>query len=155
MFPTAESAFLDWRAAVTDANVSGREVPRATIVIAVTDWGIMKQHPIRLANSPTMSVTRPIQMRAPVNAAHPLQYFGGGIVAKTSFQPIAQKWKKASSPSISSMSPSSESRLGPRIRAFLNCPAQDYSCWSRRKLSILNSASCCSSTSSLSGTIST
>jgi hypothetical protein len=37
MFPTAESAFLDCLAAVTEAKVSGREVPKATIVMAVTD----------------------------------------------------------------------------------------------------------------------
>jgi len=34
-FPTAESAYFDVLAAVILANVSGREVPMATIVIAV------------------------------------------------------------------------------------------------------------------------
>lgn len=34
-FPTAESAYFDVRAAVMLAKVSGREVPIATIVMAV------------------------------------------------------------------------------------------------------------------------
>jgi len=34
-FPMAESAYLEFYAAVTDANVSGSDVPIATIVMAV------------------------------------------------------------------------------------------------------------------------
>lgn len=37
MLPTAESAFSDYLAAVILANVSGKEVPNATKVMAVTD----------------------------------------------------------------------------------------------------------------------
>ena len=62
-FPTAASAYFSYYAACIDAKVSGRDVPNATNVMAVTPGLIPKTHPKRLANSPTMYVTRPIKAR--------------------------------------------------------------------------------------------
>jgi len=58
--PIAESAYSEVLAAVIDANVSGSEVPKATIVIAVMDSFKPISHPRRIAMSPTIAVTRPI-----------------------------------------------------------------------------------------------
>lgn len=58
--PTAASAYSDVWAAVLLAKVSGREVPRATKVIAVTDGLSPITHPKMVATSPTNIVTRPI-----------------------------------------------------------------------------------------------
>lgn len=58
--PTAESACFSAAAAAILANVSGREVPRATKVMAVTDGKIPNTHPNKFANSPTIKVTNPI-----------------------------------------------------------------------------------------------
>ena len=74
-FPIAESAYSDCLAAVMDAKVSGSDVPRATIVIAVTDYSIPKTHPRTLAISPTTAVTRPIIPRDTMKAAFPFQMF--------------------------------------------------------------------------------
>ena len=60
-FPTAESAYFSADAAAIEAKVSGREVPRATNVIAVTDGLILRTHPKRSANSPTTYVTIPMK----------------------------------------------------------------------------------------------
>jgi len=60
-FPTAASAYFSCWAAVIEAKVSGREVPKATNVIAVTPGLIPRTHPKRPANSPTMYVTKPMK----------------------------------------------------------------------------------------------
>jgi len=70
-FPTAASAYLSAVAAAIEAKVSGREVPRATNVIAVIDGLIPRMHPNKLANSPTTAVTIPINPRAVQKHAHP------------------------------------------------------------------------------------
>jgi len=123
MFPIAESAYLEPRAAVILAKVSGREVPRATKVIAVTGGLMYMAHPSRLANSPTTRVTTPIRARDTKKAAHPLQIVLGGTIEKRSFQPMDQKWMKHSYPVTSSKSSplASTSMAGPRHTAFLNC----------------------------------
>jgi len=59
-FPTAESAYGDYWAAVLLAKVSGNEVPRATRVIAVTEALSPIAHPRIVATSPTNIVIRPI-----------------------------------------------------------------------------------------------
>lgn len=64
MFPIAESASDDSLAAVIEAKVSGREVPKATKVMAVTDSLMPREQPRIVATSPTMAVTKPIQERA-------------------------------------------------------------------------------------------
>ena len=94
MLPTAESACFDVLAAVTEARVSGRDVPRATMVMAVTDCSRPRAHPKRVATSATMAVIVPIMASAMMKAAHPLQVFLGGIQAKASFQKIHKKWNK-------------------------------------------------------------
>lgn len=70
--PTAESAYFEFYAAAILANVSGREVPRATNVIAVTESRIPITHPSIDATSPTTAVTDPINANAVINAGHPL-----------------------------------------------------------------------------------
>jgi len=125
MFPTAESAYLEPRAAVTEAKVSGREVPRATRVIAVTELGMPKTQPSKLANSWTTTVIRAMKISEPAKAAQPLHIEGGGTQAKSSFQPIDKKCMRASNPSTSSTSELSESKEGPKISATLNYLAHD------------------------------
>ena len=46
-----------------EANVSGREVPSATNVMAVTDGFIKRTHPNKSANSPMMKVVKPIKAK--------------------------------------------------------------------------------------------
>ena len=58
--PMAESAYSEDLAAVILAKVSGREVPRATIVMAVTDSSMPTTQPKSSASSPTTAVTRPM-----------------------------------------------------------------------------------------------
>ena len=66
--PTAESALSDVYAAVTLANVSGNEVPKATRVIAVIESFIGIVHPSIVAASPTMAVIIPMNNSATKNA---------------------------------------------------------------------------------------
>lgn len=56
----AASAYSEVWAAVLEAKVSGREVPRATKVIAVTDGLSPITHPKMVATSPTNKVIRPM-----------------------------------------------------------------------------------------------
>jgi hypothetical protein len=84
-----------------DAKVSGRDVPRATKVIAVIAGSIPSTHPKRFANSPTTAVTTPIMTRAITKQAQPPRYCGGGTIAKMIFQPMQTKWRKPSTGSIS------------------------------------------------------
>jgi len=58
--PTAESAYGDYWAAVLLAKVSGKEVPRATRVIAVTEALRPIAHPRIVATSPTNIVMIPM-----------------------------------------------------------------------------------------------
>ena len=69
--PIAESAYSEPKAAVLLAKVSGRDVPRATIVMALTAAGIPRTHPNRLANYSTTPVIIPMRPRATTNAGHP------------------------------------------------------------------------------------
>lgn len=62
--PTASSANFSFYAAAILAKVSGKDVPSATKVIAVTPGLIPSTHPKRPANSPTTKVTIPIKVRA-------------------------------------------------------------------------------------------
>ena len=70
-FPIALSAYLSALAAAIEAKVSGREVPRATNVIAVIEGLMPRMQPKRLANSPTTAVTIPMTARAEKKQAHP------------------------------------------------------------------------------------
>ena len=70
-FPMAESAYVDYLQAVILANVSGNEVPKATKVIAVIEFGSPIAQPIYDATSPTIAVTPPINERATPKAGHP------------------------------------------------------------------------------------
>lgn len=70
-FPIAESAYYEFWAAVTLAKVSGRDVPTATIVIAVIAGGSPTTHPRSSATSPTIPVMIPISVSATKNAGAP------------------------------------------------------------------------------------
>lgn len=70
-FPIAESANSEDLQAVILANVSGKEVPKATNVIAVIEFGIPMTQPIYEATSPTIAVTPPMNERAIPKAGHP------------------------------------------------------------------------------------
>ena len=91
MLPTAESAVLDSLAAVILANVSGREVPMATNVIAVTPGLMPMTQPITFAISPTTAVRMPIKQIDATKHGSPPQMCGGGQHAKRTFQPIEKK----------------------------------------------------------------
>ena len=94
--PMAESANSDCYAAVTLANVSGREVPTATNVMAVIDGSRPTTQPRSSATEPTMAVIIPINTSAMKKAGAPPPIFTGGTTAKRSFHPIKAKWKSAS-----------------------------------------------------------
>ena len=94
--PTAESAYSDPWAAVTEANVSGTEVPKATKVIAVIAGGILRTQPRSSATSPTMAVIAPTRPSAIKNAGHPPPDLTGGIIEKKIFHVIKRKCIMAS-----------------------------------------------------------
>lgn len=71
MFPTAESALKLSLAAVIDAKVSGREVPMATKVMAVTPGLRPMTQPIAPATSPTIAVRRPTKQMAAMKQGMP------------------------------------------------------------------------------------
>lgn len=122
--PTAESAYSDDLAAVILANVSGTDVPMATIVIAVIYGWSPTTHPIASATSPTIPVMTPINPRAIIKAHFPPPHFIGGTIAKNNFQKT-NKNQKIESDNVTSVTiKSSSSIYGPRIKAFLNCYGQ-------------------------------
>ena len=90
-FPMAASAYSEPLAAVILAMVSGKEVPMATTVMAVTDCFSPTTHPNRLANSPTMAVIIPIMVSATKNACHPFHLLLGGTRENIAFQKIDKK----------------------------------------------------------------
>lgn len=124
-FPMAESANSEFLAAVILANVSGREVPMATSVIAVTDSFKPMTHPRTAAHSPTIIVIRPINIKATTNAGMPPCMSTGGIIANSSFQPMVAKCDKASKRSTSETIKSSSSTLGQSIVALVNYEPQE------------------------------
>jgi hypothetical protein len=85
-FPTAESAYSEFLAAVILAKVSGNEVPIATIVIAVTYGSNLNTHPSKPAIEPTTPVIIPIIVSATIKAYLPPPHFIGGIIANNNFQ---------------------------------------------------------------------
>ena len=91
IFPIAESANSEVLAAVILANVSGKDVPKATRVIAVTDSSMPKTHPNIVAISPTKAVTIPMYNNDTINAALPPHIPTGGTVANNTFQLIIVK----------------------------------------------------------------
>lgn len=107
--PMAESAYSDCLAAVILANVSGREVPTATRVIAVTASSRPRVHPSTVATSATTAVMTPIKVSATPNAGHPLPHSTGGMKAKRTFQPMQPKWSNASNNETSETIKSSSS----------------------------------------------
>jgi hypothetical protein len=84
-------------------------------------------HPRTVATSPTMKVTAPIIARAITNAGKPLPILAGGIIAKTTFQPMVTKFKRPSPRVTSSTIRFSSSIYGPSLTAFLNWEDQDGS----------------------------
>lgn len=136
-FPTAASACWLLLAAVILAKVSGREVPMATKVMAVTPGLRPITHPMTLAISPTTAVRAPMKQMAAIKQGIPPPQCGGGQHEKSTFHPIDRKWRAASTPEMSSISPSSF-LVGWSWHAFLNCCPQvmfserlilSSSCW--------------------------
>lgn len=70
-FPIAESAWSEDYAAVILANVSGRDVPIATRVIAVTASFSPTTQPSVLATSATIAVINPMKISATPKAGQP------------------------------------------------------------------------------------
>jgi len=91
MLPIAESADSEFLAADMEAKVSGREVPRATRVIAVIESSMFISQPSRVANYSTIAVQSPINRRATKKAAFPLNMLGGGTQANATFQVMEMK----------------------------------------------------------------
>ena len=89
--PTAESAYSDDFAAVILAKVSGKDVPRATIVMAVTASGSPMTQPNKEATSPTIAVTIPMKAKATPKAGYPPPHLTGGTQANSTFQLIVMK----------------------------------------------------------------
>ena len=101
--PIALSAYLLCWAACLLANVSGKDVPSATNVIAVAAFLSPITHPNKVATSPTTAVTSPIKTSDTQKANHPLQYLAGGMHANRSFHPIVKKCSNASVHEISTI----------------------------------------------------
>jgi len=89
------------------AKVSGREVPIATKVMAVTPGLRPITQPITPAISPTAAVRAPMKHMAAMKHGIPPPQCGGGVHANKSFHPIEKKCKTASIAVISSIIPSS------------------------------------------------
>ena len=129
--PTAESAYSDPCAAVTEAKVSGTEVPRATSVMAVIAGGIESTQPKSSATSPTMAVIAPTKPSAIKNAGKPPPVLTGGMIEKNIFHVIKRKCIIASEKEGEAIIRSSSSTDGPSKTAFLNCYPQVGSYWSK------------------------
>lgn len=80
-FPTDASACFSATAAVLLANKSGRLVPIATNVIAVTSFSRPTKHPKIVAKSPMTAVRMPIIPRAIQKANQPPNHVQGGHMA--------------------------------------------------------------------------
>lgn len=80
-------------------------MPRATILIAVSEVFKPITHPSNAANSPTIAVITPMNHKETIKAGHPFHILAGGTHAKRTFQPIATKCTSASAIVISSMIP--------------------------------------------------
>merc|ERR1711964_783864 len=83
--PILASAYGSCSAAVLLANVSGKDVPSATSVMAVISDSIPREQPRKFATSPTRHVTKPIMPRAKPKQSHPCAKSVGGMKAKSSF----------------------------------------------------------------------
>merc|ERR1719433_673726 len=94
--PTAASASGAMIVAVREANVSGIEVPKATMVIATIGLLIPIIQPNVPANSPIKNVTSPITAKDEKNVTQPLQYPVGGKNAKIIFHGKDNPWRKKS-----------------------------------------------------------
>lgn len=129
--PTAESAYSDPCAAVTEAKVSGTEVPRATSVIAVIAGGIERTQPKSSATSPTMAVMAPTKPSAIKNAGKPPPVLTGGMIEKNIFHVIKRKCIIESEKEGEAIIRSSSSTDGPSKTAFLNCYPHVGSYWSK------------------------
>jgi len=119
-FPMAESAYGDVLAAVILAKVSGKEVPTATSVMAVTASSRPRVQPRTVATSATTAVIVPMNVSATKNAGQPPPHSTGGIKANNNFHPMVAKCIKAPPKVTSDTIKSSSSMLGLSITAYLN-----------------------------------
>lgn len=105
-FPMELSAVVSLQAACLLANKSGKLVPRATNVIAVTLGLRPERQPAIVARSPTRVVTNAIMSKAEKKANHPPKYDGGGTKANRTFQGNDKKCIIKSNTEASDISPS-------------------------------------------------
>mmetsp|Transcript_67355 Transcript_67355/g.191129 ORF Transcript_67355/g.191129 Transcript_67355/m.191129 type:complete len:205 (+) Transcript_67355:445-1059(+) len=94
--PMLLSAVGSCIAAVLEANVSGKEVPRATNVIAQIEGGMSRAHPSRFARSPMKAVQIPIMSREHAKHAFPPQNSVGGTAANSTFHGTPTTWRAQS-----------------------------------------------------------
>mmetsp|Transcript_76755 Transcript_76755/g.159687 ORF Transcript_76755/g.159687 Transcript_76755/m.159687 type:complete len:218 (-) Transcript_76755:1368-2021(-) len=135
-FPMAASAVGSSTAATFEAKVSGREVPRATTVMAVMESGRPMQQPIKDAKSPMTAVTTPINTKAMPKLSQPSQYDAGGMKAKKTFQGSATKWM-AQSDTLASSASSSSPATG--LNAFRICSLHlELPSWKASKFTALS-----------------
>lgn len=80
--PIALSAYFSCLAATIEANRSGRDVPNATNVMAVTASFKFTKHPKMLAKSPIIAVRTPMSTKDAKNVSHPPRKPVGGTRAK-------------------------------------------------------------------------
>lgn len=73
ILPIASSAYFSPAAADIDAKVSGREVPRATKVMAVTEGLIPSTHPNTVAKFSTIAVVIPMKAKDRTKQGKPPQ----------------------------------------------------------------------------------
>ena len=91
IFPIALSAFFSPTAAAFEANRSGKDVPRATKVKAVTLFFNPTRHPNKLARSATIAVNSPIIPRDTKKHGHPPVMPAGGTNANIILNPKVKK----------------------------------------------------------------
>mmetsp|Transcript_16483 Transcript_16483/g.51815 ORF Transcript_16483/g.51815 Transcript_16483/m.51815 type:complete len:220 (-) Transcript_16483:657-1316(-) len=126
MLPMEASAQGSCCAAVIEAKVSGREVPSATSVMAVTWSGMLSTHPSSPAMSPTIAVTMPIISSEIAKQGQPPPYSAGGTKANSSFHGNDTTCMAQSSTEGASAPPSSFDSCSPPFTcsAARNCSAQ-------------------------------
>jgi hypothetical protein len=83
--PTDASAYSSWSTARRDANVSGRDVPSATKVMAVIASPRPTTQPKSEASSPTTAVQMPMKTSETKKAGQPRYHVSGGTKANCTY----------------------------------------------------------------------
>ena len=86
IFPMALSAYFSLMAAARLANKSGKDVPSATKVMAVTVSSSPTKQPKMEAKSPIKAVRMPITAKDTKNVNQPPQILTGGTIANNIYR---------------------------------------------------------------------